>query len=70
MANVMIRRDESGGLVFYLPKNDLEETVTSLEFDQPDRWGGTLKLSDGQCYFIEPMEVPPKLPISLRAKRL
>ena len=70
MANVMIRRDESGGLVLYLPKKDLEDTVASLEFDQPDRWGGKLKLSDGQCYFIEPMEVPPKLPISLRAKRL
>ncbi len=70
MANVMISRDESGGLVFYLPKKDLEETVTSLEFDRPDRWGGKLELSDGQCYFIEPMEVPPKLPISLRAKRL
>lgn len=70
MANVMIRRDESGGLVFYLPKKDLEETITSLEFDQSDRWGGKLKLSDGQAYYIEPMESAPKLPISLRAKRL
>ena len=70
MANVMIRRDESGGLVFYLPKKDLEESVASLEFDRPDCWGGKLKLGDGQCYFIEPMEAPPKLPISLRAKRL
>ena len=57
-------------MVFYLPKKDLEETVTSLEFNQPDRWGGKLKLGDGECYFIEPMESPPKLPVSLRAKRL
>lgn len=70
MANVMLRRDESGSLVFYLPKKDLEEAVKTLEFDQPDRWGGRLELEDGQCYFIEPLPSPPKLPISLRAKRL
>ncbi len=70
MANVMLRRDGSGSLVFYLPKKDLEETVKTLEFDRPDRWGGRLELNDGQCYFIEPMESPPKLPVSLRARRL
>ena len=70
MANVMLRRDKSGSLVFYLPKKDLEETVKTLEFDQPDCWGGRLELDDGQCYFIEPMQSPPKLPVSLRAKRL
>ena len=70
MANVMLRRDASGSLVLYLPKKDLEETVKTLEFDRPDLWGGRLELDDGQCYFIEPLQSPPRLPISLRAKRL
>ncbi len=70
MANVMLRRDASGSLVLYLPKKDLEETVKTLEFERPDRWGGRLELDDGQCYFIEPLQSPPQLPISLRAKRL
>lgn len=70
MANVMISRGESGQLMFYLPKKDLEEPITSLEFDRPDCWGGELKLGDGQGYYIKPMAQRPKLPISLRARRL
>jgi nitrogen fixation protein NifT len=70
MANIMIRKGETGELVFYLPKKDLEESILSLEFNSPERWGGELKLADGQCYYIEPLDAEPKLPISVRAKRM
>lgn len=70
MANIMLRRGSTGELVFYLPKKDLEEVVASVEFDSPDCWGGRLELGDGQSYYIEPLPVPPELPISLRAQRL
>jgi nitrogen fixation protein NifT len=70
MANIMIRRDTEGGLVFYLPKRDLEDNIVSIEFDTPDKWGGELKLNNGGSYYIEPMAQPERLPISLRARRL
>ncbi len=70
MANIMIRQDTSGGLVFYLAKKDLEEKITSIEFDSPDKWGGELKLADGQAYYVPPLDQRPKLPITVRARRL
>ncbi|WP_394153666.1 putative nitrogen fixation protein NifT [Vibrio maritimus] len=69
MANVMIQYDEAGELSLYLPKKDLEEKVTHFEFDDNERWGGEVHLANGAIYFIEPM-LKPKLPITLRAKRL
>ncbi|MBM7035582.1 putative nitrogen fixation protein NifT [Vibrio ulleungensis] len=70
MANVMIQRNEQGQLSLYLPKKDLEELVTKFEFDEESKWGGEVHLANGAVYFIEPMAARPKLPISLRAKRL
>lgn len=70
MANIMIRQNEAGSLVFYLPKRDLEASIESIEFDSPEKWGGELKLDNGGVYFIEPMAKPARLPVSLRAKRL
>lgn len=70
MANIMIRKSAAGGLGFYLPKRDLEDTVTSIEFDSPEKWGGELKLANGGVYYIEPQPLPARFPISLRAKRL
>lgn len=70
MPNVMIRRDPSGKLSFYVAKKDLEETIASLEFDGPDGWGGEVELMDGSRYYLEPMPAPPDLPVTLRAKRL
>ncbi|CAL93158.1 nitrogen fixation protein [nifT] [Azoarcus olearius] len=70
MANIMIRKTASGGLSFYLPKRDLEDDIVSIEFDQPDKWGGALKLLNGGEYYVEPLEAPPKLPITVRAKRV
>ena len=70
MANIMIRRGKAGELVFYLPKRDLEDTIVSLEFDTPEKWGGELRLNNGGSYYVEPLTSEPKLPISLRAKRV
>lgn len=70
MANIMIRKSAEGGLVFYLPKRDIEDNVSSIEFDTPEKWGGELKLANGGVYYIDPIPAPARLPISLRAKRL
>ncbi|WP_227817524.1 putative nitrogen fixation protein NifT [Nitrogeniibacter aestuarii] len=70
MANIMIRKNDEGGLVFYLPKRDLEASIESIEFDEDEKWGGELKLDNGGSYYIDPIARPPRLPISLRAKRL
>ena len=70
MANIMIRRGGGGEYVFYLPKRDLEDTIVSMEFDTPEKWGGEIKLNNGGAYFIEPQPAPERLPLSVRAKRL
>ena len=70
MPSVMIRQTENGALSFYVAKKDLEETVTTLEFDSPEKWGGEVELADGSKFYLEPMEPAPKLPITVRAKRL
>ena len=40
MPKVMLRKGTAGQLVFYIAKKDLEDEVVSLQFDQPDKWGG------------------------------
>ena len=70
MANVMIRQNDEGGLLFYLAKKDLEEKVISIEFDTPNKWGGELKLADGQIYYVAPLDTRPQLPVTVRARRL
>ncbi len=69
MPSVMIRRDGNGKLTLYVAKRDLEEDIVSIEHDNAERWGGEVRLKDGSSYYLEPM-VPPKLPVTLRAKRL
>lgn len=69
MPSVMIRREESGELSCYIAKKDLEEAIVAIEFDQPDHWGGEIKLADGTGYYIEPMNPSPKLPVTVRARR-
>lgn len=68
MPEVMISKGQNDKLVFYVPKKDLEESIESLEFDTPEKWGGEVVLGDGQKYYLEPI-TEPKLPITLRAKR-
>lgn len=69
MANIMIRKGAQG-YVFYMPKRDIEDQITSMEFDSPDKWGGEIKLKNGGLYYIEPQAAPARLPYSVRAKRL
>lgn len=70
MANIMIRENTEGGLIFYLPKRDIEADIASIEFDSPEKWGGELCLENGGIYHIDPISKPERLPISLRAKRI
>jgi nitrogen fixation protein NifT len=70
MANIMIRQNPAGGLVFYLPKRDLEADIRSIEFDTPDKWGGELQLENGGSYYVDPIPRPARLPVSVRARRL
>jgi nitrogen fixation protein NifT len=70
MPSVMLRKREDGTLLFYVAKKDLEETVESIEFDSPDKWGGEVVLGDGSRYFFDLLDAPPEIPTTLRAKRL
>ncbi len=70
MPKVMIRRNEAGNLTFYVAKKDLEETVVSIEHEGPGKWGGEVELADGSRYSLDLLDEPPKLPITLRAKRV
>jgi len=70
MTKVMLRKGRAGQLVFYIAKKDLEDEVVSLQFDQPDKWGGELELKDGSKYFLEPLPAPPRLPVTVQAQRL
>ena len=69
MPSVMLKKNQEGKLIFYVPKKDLEEVAESVEFDTVDKWGGEVLLADGSKYYFEPM-TPPDFPITLRAKRL
>ncbi|OIQ02881.1 MAG: putative nitrogen fixation protein NifT [Zetaproteobacteria bacterium CG06_land_8_20_14_3_00_59_53] len=69
MPMVMLRENAAGDMTLYVAKKDLEDVVTSIEFDQPDKWGGTITIGDGTSFYIDPLDCPPKLPVSLRARR-
>lgn len=68
MPNVMIREND-GKMTLYVAKKDQEDEIVSIEFTAADNWGGTIELSDGTRYFIEPLKAPPRLPVTLRARR-
>ncbi len=70
MPNVMLRNNAAGELVFYITKKDHEETVVSLEHAGPGVWGGEMQLSDGSRFYLEPFAQTPKLPLTVRVKRL
>jgi len=70
MANIMIRRAANGEYVFYLPKRDIEDSILSMEFDTPEKWGGEIRLGNGGVYYIEPQAAPARLPYSVRARRV
>ena len=69
MPSVMIRRNEAGGLLFYVAKKDMEETVDKVEIDTDDSWGGEVTLTDGSAWYIDPISPRPEFPTTLRFKR-
>ena len=68
MAKVMLRYDSTGAISFYVAKKDMEETIVTSEFDTDDKWGGEVKLSNGETWFIEPCA--KKFPAEVVAKRV
>ena len=44
--------------------------MVSVQFDQPDKWGGEMLLKDGSKYYVDPLDAPPRLPVTVRAQRL
>ncbi|MGB0684404.1 MAG: putative nitrogen fixation protein NifT [Magnetovibrionaceae bacterium] len=69
MPSVMLRHSDSGELLFYIAKKDLEEKVVSVENDTDDTWGGNVELSDGTTWYIDPISPKPSFPTTLRFKR-
>jgi nitrogen fixation protein NifT len=67
MAKVMLRYDSKGAISFYVAKKDMEETILSAEFDTDEKWGGEVKLSNGETWFIEPST--KKFPAEVMAVR-
>jgi len=68
MPKVMLRRTDEG-MTLYIPKQDLEEKIISIEHPGPGQWGGQITLSDGSSFVVDIMSEEPKLPITVRAKR-
>ena len=68
MPNIMIR-EQNGILTGYIAKKDLESEITSLEFTEPDNWGGKMVLNNGMSFYFEPMSTQPELPITIRMRR-
>jgi len=69
MPSVMLRRNDAGGLQFYVAKKDMEETIATVETDTTDAWGGEVVLTDGSRWYIDPISPPPAFPTTLRFKR-
>ena len=69
MPSVMIRKKDSGELLFYVAKKDMEETIASVETDTPETWGGEVALTDGSRWYVDPISPPPVFPATLRFKR-
>ncbi|WP_226625153.1 putative nitrogen fixation protein NifT [Alloyangia pacifica] len=64
---VMIR-ETAKGIEAYVPKKDLEEMVVETEKD--GLWGGWAKLANGWVFAMPAFDEPPKLPITVDARRL
>jgi nitrogen fixation protein NifT len=69
MPSVMLRRNDTGGLLFYVAKKDMEETIATVETDTDAAWGGEVELTDGSRWYIDPVSPPPTFPTTLRFKR-
>lgn len=70
MPEVMLRRNERGDLLCYVARKDLESVVREVEFDQDDQWGGILILANGERLHLAPLSARPRLPVTLRVRKL
>ena len=68
MPNIMIRK-QGEILTGYIAKKDLEAEITSLEFEEDNKWGGKITLSNGASFYFDPLPEPPRLPITIRMRR-
>lgn len=68
MAKVMLS-ERNGKMTFYVAKKDMEEVIDKVEFDSDEKWGGEVELSNGETWFIQPME-PKKIPNEVVAKKV
>ncbi|NEO31954.1 MAG: putative nitrogen fixation protein NifT [Symploca sp. SIO3C6] len=64
---VMLRNDDTGKLIAYVPKKDLEEAVVEQKQGED---GQILTLANGWILGIPNPEEPAKLPRTVEAKRL
>ncbi|MBI5588037.1 MAG: putative nitrogen fixation protein NifT [Deltaproteobacteria bacterium] len=64
---VMVR-SVNGGLSVYIPKKDLEARIIAT--DPAYAFGGTVELEGGAKLFIDPMDVMPRLPLTVNAKKV
>ncbi|MCW0182196.1 putative nitrogen fixation protein NifT [Zavarzinia sp.] len=63
---VMIRRAATG-LSIYVPKKDLEESVTETEHES--LWGGWVRLGNGWVLDLPEMAADTRLPITVNARK-
>ncbi|MBK5945153.1 putative nitrogen fixation protein NifT [Rhodobacter veldkampii DSM 11550] len=63
---VMIRQTPKG-LEAYVAKKDLEEMI--VETETPAIWGGWARLSNGWVLDLPAFDTPPKLPITVEARK-
>ncbi|MFT8737208.1 MAG: putative nitrogen fixation protein NifT [Zymomonas mobilis] len=61
-------RQTARGLSVYVPKKDLEEPV--VEQENPDIWGGWVRLKNGWTLALPEMAADTKLPITVEARKL
>jgi nitrogen fixation protein NifT len=60
-------RQAAGVLSIYVPKKDLEEVVVEKELETI--WGGWVRLKNGWVLEMPAMETPPRLPITVNARK-
>lgn len=70
MPELMLRRNDRGQLLCYVAKKDLEAVVKAVEFDEEARWGGVLELDGGERFQVDPLPARPKMPLTVRARKV
>jgi len=61
-------RETATGFQAYVAKKDLEERI--VETEKPGLWGGWARLANGWVFAMPEFDEPPRLPITVEARRL